>query len=329
MDFTLLKKTIDSRLESILQTELIKHQSNKIISNNIQDFLRLSKGGKRIRAILVIIGSQLKGKKKVDDNIIDLAVAVELMQTAILIHDDIIDQADKRRGEVTINHKYSMLGVPKAICVGDYGFFLTYQIINQLNIEDKIKNNLNIIMTRMMYNTVLGEILDVELPHQPNPTQADLNSIYINKTAWYTAIGPLLLGASFINIPKELETEIINFGTNLGIAFQIKDDLISISNQTDKSSNSDILEGKITEMYLYTKNNKKEDIIGYGDPSISDQVISNIKNQFKNNGAIKYANDQVDYYSKEALEILQVMNINDNIKEDLIKLVNVLLTRKK
>lgn len=327
MDFKNLKIAIDERLEAILQDELLKNQKHQIIINNIQDFLRLSKGGKRIRGILVILGSELMGKEY--SEAIDLAVSVELMQTAILIHDDIIDHAEKRRGEPTINYKYATLGMEKAICVGDYGFFLTYQIINKLNIPLDVKNHINSIMTNMMYNTVLGEILDVEMPLAKNQKQSDLDAIYIYKTAWYTTIGPLLMGAALNKVDSELEQAIIDFGTNLGIAFQIKDDIISISDQYEKSSDSDILEGKITEMYLYTKQIKKQEIIGYGNPLITKEQIQQIKTQFKENGAIEYAEKKVDYFSKKALDHLVDMKISSDTKNHLINLVNILLTRKK
>lgn len=327
MDFKNLKIAIDERLEAILQDELLKNQKHQIIINNIQDFLRLSKGGKRIRGILVILGSELMGKEY--SEAIDLAVSVELMQTAILIHDDIIDHAEKRRGEPTINYKYATLGMEKAICVGDYGFFLTYQIINKLNIPLDVKNHINSIMTNMMYNTVLGEILDVEMPLAKNQKQSDLDAIYIYKTAWYTTIGPLLMGAALNKVDSELEQAIIDFGTNLGIAFQIKDDIISISDQYEKSSDSDILEGKITEMYLYTKQIKKQEIIGYGNPLITKKQIQQIKTQFKENGAIEYAEKKVDYFSKKALDHLVDMKISSDTKNHLINLVNILLTRKK
>lgn len=318
------KQLIDERLEEIFKNELDKHP-NELISNNIKDFIRLSKGGKRIRGLLVRLGSELTGKK--DLAWLDIACAMEVMQTAILIHDDVIDNATTRRGEITIHAKYKELGLARSICMGDYGVFLAFKLIG--NIEDKdIAADLYRILTNSIYNTVIGEILDVELPHSVNPTQEELNNIYINKTAWYTIIGPLLLGYALTKEDK-LTEDIIDFGINLGTSFQIKDDIISISEQSAKKDlDSDVLEGKITEMYLYTKANTNDKLDGYGDKKATKEQIRLIKKTFKNNGSLAFAEKQANAFSDKATQALHKMDIDSEAKEVLHNLNRLLTTRK-
>ena len=140
-----------------------KYSDNEFIKESIIELKRLSSGGKRVRGYLVKLGAMLFGKD--DDSYIDLAAALEIFQTAILIHDDIIDEADKRRGLETINAKYKgHIGVSKAICIGDLGFFISYRIINNANISKELKDEIIKIYSKTLHNTVNGEIIDVELP---------------------------------------------------------------------------------------------------------------------------------------------------------------------
>lgn len=331
MDLDKIKQQIEDHLALVFDRERDKHASNPIMLQNIEDFIRLTGGGKRIRGIMVALGASLNAP--LHPSYIEIASAIEIMQTAILIHDDIIDKAKTRRGQITIHAKYHKLGLEKAICMADYGFFLAYQIICECKISDDVKNEVLRILSDTMYNTVVGEIMDVELPHQDNPTEQDLAKIYINKTAWYTIIGPMLMGAALNQESDLIKSQIENFGLNLGIAYQIKDDIISImAEDTNKSLDSDIKEGKITKMYLYTKarlNSKTRQIMyHYGKEDATKNAIKKIKALFKSNDAIKVATEEAEQYTDKALQELEKMKINDSTKKTLRTLTNKLLSRK-
>ena len=154
---------INKKIIEILDKEIIKHKNNEFISLALEELKRLSSGGKRVRGYLIKLGQLLFGKD--DDSFVDLAAAIEIFQTAILIHDDIIDEAEKRRGMDTINYKYKgHIGISKAICIGDLGFFISYRIINKCKISSKLKEEIAKVYSKTLYNTVNGEIVDVELP---------------------------------------------------------------------------------------------------------------------------------------------------------------------
>ena len=249
------REKIENKINEILDKEIKKYENNEFVKNCLEELKRLSAGGKRVRGYLVKLGAMLFGKN--DDCYIDIAAALEIFQTAILIHDDIIDEAEERRGMETINAKYSgHFGISKAICIGDLGFFLSYRIINKLDISETLKEEISRVYSKPLYNTVNGEIIDVELPlkdinYHKKMDDKIIYDIYINKTAWYTIIGPVLIGAASASASYSDKEKLKLMGTYLGIAFQIKDDLLglySTSCNMGKTLN-DIKEGKQTTKF--------------------------------------------------------------------------------
>ena len=331
------KQKIDNRINEILDNEIEKYKDNEFICNSIEELKRLSQGGKRVRGYLVKVGQMLFGLD--DDSFVDIAAALEIFQTAILIHDDIIDEADKRRGMETINAKYEgHLGVAKGICIGDLGFFISYKIISELNLPNEVKEEIFKVYSRTLYNTVNGEIIDVELPFKnikfhKNMSDKIIYDIYINKTAWYTIIGPLLIGIACTNAKDNDKEKIIEAGINLGIAFQIKDDLLGLYSDIISMGKTlnDIKEGKQTIIYKYAIDNASEEqlkIISkhYGTFKDDDSNNKIILELFEELGAKEYAEEKVEKYTNNAINIIESMNIQN--KNSFIEFANYLLKRK-
>ena len=274
------KEKIENKVNEILDNEIEKYKDNEFIKESIMELKRLSSSGKRVRGYLIKLGAMLFGKD--DDSYVDLAAAIEIFQTAILIHDDIIDEATKRRGMETINSKYpGHIGISKAICIGDLGFFISYRIINNANISNELKEEIVKVYSKTLHNTVNGEIVDVELPlkdlnYHKEMDEKIIYDIYVNKTAWYTIIGPVLIGAASANASLEDKEKLIKMGTYLGIAFQIKDDLLGLySNVNDMGKTlNDIKEGKQTIIYKYAIDHATDDELKmikkyYGNPLVT------------------------------------------------------------
>ena len=339
MDRNLLKESkiiIENRIDEILDKEIQKFSDNYFIKESLVELKRLSKGGKRVRGYLVKLGQMLFGKD--DDSYIDIASAIEIFQTAILIHDDIIDEADKRRGMDTINSKYEgHFGIAKAICIGDLGFFISYSIINDANISDDLKIEIMKVYSKTLYNTVNGEIIDVELPlksldYHINMDEKIIYDIYINKTAWYTIIGPILIGASSAGASKEDKQKLIEMGTNLGIAFQIKDDLLGLySNCNDMGKTlNDIKEGKQTIIYKYAIDHASSyelDIIKkyYGNSFINSDGNKIVTDLFDKLGAKENAEKLLIEYTNRGIDIINSMEVKN--KDLFIDFANYLLKR--
>lgn len=330
------KEKINNKIDEILDKEINKYSDNEFIKSSIEELKRLSKGGKRVRGYLIKLGQMLYGKD--DDSFIDLAAAIEIFQTAILIHDDIIDEADTRRGLDTINAKYKgHIGVSKAICIGDLGFFISYRIINNSDASKELKDEIIRVYSKTLHNTVNGEIIDIELPlksleYHKNMDEKIIYDIYVNKTAWYTIIGPILIGAASCGISKDDEEKLIEMGINLGIAFQIKDDLLGLySNQAKMGKTlNDIKEKKQTIIYKYAIDNANVDELSllekyYGKQDISKKETDIVLDIFEKTGARKNAEDLVIYYTNKGIDIINKMDVQN--KELFIDFANYLLKR--
>lgn len=331
------KKVIENRINEILDEEIKRYKDNCFIKESLEELKRLSKGGKRVRGYLIKLGQMLFGKE--DDSYIDIAAAIEIFQTAILIHDDVIDEADKRRGLDTINAKYAgHIGISKAICIGDLGFFISYNIINNANISDDLKIEIMKVYSKTLYNTVNGEIIDVELPlksleYHKKMDDKLIYDIYVNKTAWYTIIGPILIGASSANASSLDKEKLMKMGENLGIAFQIKDDLLGLYSEDDSMGKTlnDIKEGKQTIIYKYAIDhaNKEEiEIINkyYGNSDVTIDENKIITDLFIKLGAKENAEKLELEYTKKGIDIINSMDVKN--KDLFMDFANYLLKRK-
>lgn len=331
------KIIIENRINEILDEEIKRYKDNCFIKESLEELKRLSKGGKRVRGYLIKLGQMLFGKE--DDSYIDIAAAIEIFQTAILIHDDVIDEADKRRGLDTINAKYAgHIGISKAICIGDLGFFISYNIINNANISDDLKIEIMKVYSKTLYNTVNGEIIDVELPlksleYHKKMDDKLIYDIYVNKTAWYTIIGPILIGASSANASSLDKEKLMKMGENLGIAFQIKDDLLGLYSEDDSMGKTlnDIKEGKQTIIYKYAIDhaNKEEiEIINkyYGNSCVTMDENKIITDLFIKLGSKENAEKLELEYTKKGIDIINSMDVKN--KDLFMDFANYLLKRK-
>ena len=330
------KNQIDKNIDDVLEKE-INNALNDDIKYSFNELKRLSKGGKRVRGILIKIGQLLNGLN--DDSYLPLATAFEIFQTSVLIHDDIIDEADTRRSMPTItalNPDHN--GVSKAICVGDLGFFLSYKLINESSFDNDIKSKIIKYYTDTLYNTVIGEIIDVLLPikdfkYHLEMDEQEIYDIYINKTSWYTFIGPLLLGAISSNIEEDKLKSIIDIGLNLGIAFQIKDDLLGLYSTNDNmgKTSTDVKENKQTIIYKYAidhANPEEKEVINrlYG-KELNEEDTKTLLDLFVSLNAKDNAERLVKEHTDKAIDLINKSDFKN--KEYLIDLANKLVTRNK
>ncbi len=338
-----LNKTINSYNDYL-------SKKNEYLKDNLSLFANLNSDGKLVRGILISLGYKLAGKSNIDYSY-NLSLAYEIFQTAVLIHDDIINEASKRRGKDTIhttiydkNKKYNdkdakKLGESIGIGMGDYGFYEANKVI-----INNYKDDLNFANILNYYNdvvikTVEGELIDVELPFTSKYRLKDINLednimlIYKLKTAYYTIIGPLTLGLILGGITDERLKDIESFGEKIGIAFQIQDDILGIYNDLGKDRGSDIKEFKQTILFSETIKNEKyknELLKYYGKPDITEEEIEKVKEIFKNSGAYDYANNMMNkLYDESISEINKIDWIKKEDKKIINGFVEYLRNRKK
>ena len=318
--------------------------NNTFLQTNMNYFKDLNSGGKDIRGVLVTLGYNLL-KEDIDYSV-PLGLAYEIFQTAILVHDDIIDQDDIRRGKETIHkrnrdiYKDSHIANSIAICMGNYGLYESNRVISDAYQKD---SNLGVVLSyfnRTVLNTCRGELLDVILPVQSKRGEISekelddsINEIYRLKTAHYTIIGPLCVGLLLGGAQESYLKDITEFGEKVGIAFQIQDDILGIySDEMGKVKGSDIKEFKQTILFSHIMNTdyKKEFLKLYGNKNLSEDNIERVKELLELSGSKQYALDEMNQLYDEAMKCLEKINwLTEEKKEILIGFVEYLKSRNK
>src|SRR3989344_2449189 len=244
-------KRIDKQLDLLLaEWRKEVEKIDKKLLPLVDKFIVSCSGGKRIRGVLVVLGYEIaKGQnnsdvipanagiqlnksrseldprlrgddRKQNEEIYKIAAAYEILHSAVLVHDDVIDQNPKRRGQPSLYRAIGRghYGISQAISLGDAGFFLAMQIISEAKFSSERKIPALELFSKVMLDTALGEILDLE--------KADPLVVAKLKTAYYTISGPLQLGAALGGGGQKIVRDFRVFGEGLGVAFQIKDDLL-------------------------------------------------------------------------------------------------------
>ena len=299
---------------------IIEGNDNSIVKELLNDFKDLNSDGKYIRGSLIALAYNNYAD---DDKYLPLSISYETFETAVLVHDDIIDKGEKRRGKKTIHNRISekYKGIDsydysnsQAMLAGDIAFFM----INR-NIIKNYRDNKNICNILEKYNeivieTIKGEIIDVALPFKSqylgyNTKEEDVFDIYRMKTSKYTILGPYELGLSLLG--KEISNNLKEALESIGICFQIKDDILGVfgdSKVMGKPNVSDIEEFKQTLLYTYTINTKyKNDLLKYYGKEINEKELEEVRKIFIESKALEYAENKMK----------ELMNIGiNNIEKD-------------
>lgn len=296
------------------------------------------KGGKRLRGALVKLGYEMYEGKGGEIN--KIASAYEIFQTAILAHDDIIDLSETRRGKPTLYRQLGgdHYGISQTIGLGDIGFFLTVKMMADTNFDPLLKNQALSFFAQAVVNTGLGEVLDVELPHlNQERNEQDVITIHKLKTAYYTISAPLILGAILAGADMSMQKRLEDFGENLGIAFQIQDDILGVfgdEKQLGKSVTSDIEEGKntllITEA-LKNANSAQKEILAkyYGKGRVDQEAVEQIKQVFTDTNALEYSQKRAEEYVKIAKKLIPEITDNQKYQDLLEEMSDFLVKRDK
>ncbi len=326
------KAEIDKVIDSGEFIELIaKEDCRKQMLSYLEEFRKFTQDGKRIRPFLVSFGYEMTAGKY-DSRIIMPALAFEIFQSGILIHDDIIDASDTRRGKPCM-HK--TIGEAKAICVGDFGFMAAVDACARSEFEPSLVIKAVRHLSHMIELTIAGEIKDVELSETDDFSEEDILNMYRLKTAWYTMTGPMQLGAILGGADEKLLSDIEKIGTSMGTAFQIVDDIIGIFGTKEtigKSNLSDMNEGKKTVLYSHfmahaDENMKKEFSEVYGTGNGKEAELEKVRKMFTDAGSLDYSKALCRKYVDEAEIIINEMSISDECKETLHDFLDYLCVR--
>jgi len=214
-------------------------RSNVQVINYLGDYLRAS-GGKRVRPALLVLANYASGGNGDGDDVICLATVMEMLHTATLVHDDIIDNADLRRSRASVNSRF---GNQAAVLMGDWLYMSAFET----SLRERSLAILDI-LTRLTRKMTEGELIQLTMIGNSEIKQEVYFDILRRKTAYLfagcTEIGAILAGAG-----PEAQSALREYGMNLGISFQLADDLLDFTSTDDalgKAAGADLLEGKIT-----------------------------------------------------------------------------------
>lgn len=235
------------RIFNLISSELslVEAEFERQAGSNIQvidylgDYLRAS-GGKRLRPALLILSVYAAGGDAKKENAIRLASVMEMLHTATLVHDDIIDNADMRRNRSSVNARF---GNQTAVLMGDWLYMTAFETALQersLEILD--------ILTKLTRKMTEGELIQLTTIGRSDISEQEYFDILKRKTAYLFSacceIGAILGGAD-----NEKQSALADYGMNLGMAFQLADDVLDFTSDDDilgKPSGADLLEGKLT-----------------------------------------------------------------------------------
>ncbi|MFK7756357.1 MAG: polyprenyl synthetase family protein [Flavobacteriales bacterium] len=284
----------------------------------------IKRKGKQMRPMFVFLCAKLNGE--INENTYTAASLIELLHTATLVHDDVVDDSSHRRGFFSLNALWKN---KIAVLVGDY--LLSRGLL--LSVE-KGQFQLLGIVSKAVQEMSEGELLQMEKARKLNIDEAQYYEIIRQKTASLIA-ACCAAGSASVNVTDEQQSKMYEFGEKVGMAFQIKDDLFDyqIMNKTGKPTGIDIKERKMTLPLIYALNNadKKERrwlINSVKKHNENKTRVREVMEYVRNSGGINYATEVMNKYAQEALLLLD--NFSDSTaKASLESLVNYTIAREK
>ncbi|WP_353570124.1 octaprenyl diphosphate synthase [Candidatus Albibeggiatoa sp. nov. BB20] len=242
MDVAAIQRLISDDMQAVNELIRTRLRSDVVLVNQISHYI-INSGGKRLRPMLHLLCA--RALNYTGQHHITLATVIEFIHTSTLLHDDVVDASDMRRGKETANNIW---GNEASVLVGDFLYSRSFQMmvgVRDMRVMDILANATNVIAE--------GEVLQLLNCHEPDITEDDYLQVIRSKTAKLFEAAAQL-SAVIGNHSEEYETAVSHFGMHLGTAFQIVDDALdygSSSEDIGKNIGDDLVEGKPTLPLIY------------------------------------------------------------------------------
>lgn len=300
--------------ELILVLDLMKKNvkcKDKKIENSIVELIE--SGGKLLRPAFVIIGSKFGNYDR--EKSVPTAAVVEMIHMASLVHDDVIDDSKLRRGQETIQSKY---GKDYAVYIGDYLFCVCFKILATSSSLQAIKMD-----SRAMSKICMGEVSQLNSRYATKLSIKDYLSRISGKTAELFSLS-LSVGAAECDANKSVARTLYNIGHNLGMAFQIIDDILDYEGNDEsikKSAGNDLKQGIYTSPFIYASiNNPKEFERFVGNENLTDDDIKEIIEKVKINNGVRDARELAEKYMKKCFK--GIASLPDNEYKEILSSIS-------
>ncbi|PWK21036.1 octaprenyl-diphosphate synthase [Xanthomarina spongicola] len=311
-------------MELFEQKFQLSMSSKVALLNRITHYI-VNRKGKQMRPMFVFLVSKMVSNGEISERTYRGASVIELIHTATLVHDDVVDESNRRRGFFSINALWKN---KIAVLVGDY--LLSKGLLLSIDNNDFDLLKIISIAVREMSE---GELLQIEKARKLDITEDVYYEIIRQKTATLIA-ACCSLGAASVKPESEHVERMRKFGELIGMAFQIKDDLFDYGNEAiGKPTGIDIKEQKMTLPLIYVlnqadKKDKRWLINSIKNKNRDKKRVSEVISYVKQNGGLDYAVSKMKEFQEEALQILQIYP-ESTYKTSLVLMVNYVIDRKK
>ena len=318
-----IKQPISAEFEVFKQKFDASLQSSNPLLDEVIKFIK-QRNGKMMRPVLALLMAKLCGEIK--DSTYYVAISLELLHTASLVHDDVVDESDERRGQSSVNAVYDN---KVSVLVGDY--LLATSLTNAALTGDV---QLVELISRLGQNLSEGEIIQLSNIGASDFSEEVYFDVIRKKTAALFATASEA-GARSVKCSDEMAQKAALFGELIGIAFQIKDDIFDYftSDVLGKPTGNDMREGKLTLPSLYVLNTLKDEAmislaLKIRALEATNEEIAHFIEYVKENGGIEYATQVMKDYRSKALEVLP-QTISQDLKDALTSFIDYVIERKK
>ena len=323
-----MKNTAQASLDDLVESG-IREFLDELPNSGLYDPVRyvMDMGGKRLRPKLCLMGCQLfEGDI---ERATAPALALELLHNFTLVHDDIMDSAPLRRGNATVHTKWNE---NTAILSGDALMIKAYQQIQKAG--DRALPNVMALFNKTALEVCEGQQLDMEFEERENVSKAEYLEMIRLKTS--VLIGcALKMGAVMAHAPGDQADAIYRFGENLGMAFQIKDDMLDAFGNADKfgkRKGGDIVSGKHTLLRIEalerasTNKEELEKLFTLPDER-AEEKVSRVLEYYQQLGVYEVVNSEMETHYQNAIAELEGLNVAEENKSDLRFFAKALFNR--
>jgi geranylgeranyl diphosphate synthase type II len=286
-------------------------------------------GGKRLRPTLCLLACDLFGTDI--HEALNPALGIEIFHNFTLMHDDIMDHASIRRGKETVHKKWNQ---NIAILSGDTMMAIAYELI--MKAPGKVQSQVLHVFNQTAIEVCEGQQYDLNFETQHNVSIEDYISMIRLKTAVLIA-GSLKIGAVIGGSPTEDSEKLYRFGENIGIAFQLQDDLLDIFSDEvkfGKKNGGDIVTNKKTFLYLkafeLADKKKQDELIHFFSPDFTnfDEKVNGVKAIYQQLDLKNITKAEIKRYHQSAMVYLDDLNVADTSKSELRNVTDKLMNRK-
>ncbi|RUL59620.1 polyprenyl synthetase family protein [Prevotella koreensis] len=325
MDFlSIIKQPISNELDVFVELFNSTLEHDYELLQNVLDHIR-QRGGKRMRPMLILlIAKNYGGVNAVTQN---AAVGLELLHTASLVHDDVVDESNERRGQASVNATYNN---KVAVLVGDFILSSALLRVSETNNELIIRN-----LARLGQTLSAGEVLQLINIDNNEISEEVYYQVIMQKTAALFE-SCCEMGALSAGMGEEEIAEVRDFGRNIGLAFQIRDDIFDYydSAEIGKPTGNDMAEGKLTLPVIYALNSTgNAEMLELArkvkQRTVTTDEIATLVAFTKENGGMEYAEQKMEHFRSLAQQFINRNVQQEDIKNALTAYIDFIVQRNK